>query len=178
MESPAEVPTTDIAADEIFEFVYEDLKRIARRQLRRSDSHVTLSTTELVHESFLKLRASPRFSNRAHFFGSAGRAMRQVLVDFARKLRSEKRGGLYRRVSLSNAEATLEVELDEMLALDSALDGLSAIDPRLTQIVELRFFCGLAEQEIADILGVTTRTVGRGWLKARIILLTALKTSE
>lgn len=178
MDSPAAMPTTDIAADEIFEFVYEDLKRIARQHLRHSEAHVTLSTTELVHESFLKLRASPRFTNRAHFFGSAARAMRQVLVDFARKLRSEKRGGLYRRVSLSDADAALEVQLDEMLALDAALDDLSAIDPRLTQIVELRFFCGLPEQEIADILGVTTRTVARGWLKARLILLQTLQTRE
>ena len=178
MESPAAMPTTDIAADEIFEFVYEDLKRIARQHLRRSDAHVTLSTTELVHESFLKLRASPRFTNKAHFFGSAGRAMRQVLVDFARKLRSEKRGGLYRRISLTDVEATLDVQLDEMLALDAALDQLSAIDARLTQIVELRFFCGLPEQEIADILGVTTRTVARGWLKARLILLETLQTGE
>ena len=178
MVSPAEPPTSDIAADEVFEFVYEDLKRIARRQLRRSRSDVTLSTTELVHESFLKLRASPRFADNAHFFGSAARAMRQVLVDFARKLHSEKRGGSYRRVSLSDADVTLDVELDEMLALDVALDRLSAIDPRLTQIVELRFFCGLPEQEIARILGVTTRTVARGWLKARLILLAALERAE
>jgi RNA polymerase sigma factor (TIGR02999 family) len=178
MESPAAMPTSDIAADEIFEFVYEDLKRIARQHLRRSDAHVTLSTTELVHESFLKLRASPRFTDKAHFFGSAARAMRQVLVDFARKLRSEKRGGLYRRISLTDVEATLDVQLDEMLALDTALDHLSVIDPRLTQIVELRFFCGLPEQEIADILGVTTRTVARGWLKARLILLETLQTGE
>jgi len=101
--------------------------------------------------------------------------MREVLVDFARRLRSEKRGGLYRRVSFSDAEATLEFELDEMLALDAALEQLSAVDPRLTQIVELRFFAGLPEHEIARILGVTTRTVERGWLKARIVLLKALE---
>jgi RNA polymerase sigma factor (TIGR02999 family) len=175
MASPTDMPSTEIAADEVFEFVYEDLKRIARGHLRRSGSRVTLSTTELVHESFLKLRASPRFADNAHFFGSAARAMRQVLVDFARKLHSEKRGGQYRRVSLSESDATLEVQLDEMLALDAALDGLSAIDPRLTQIVELRFFCDLPEQEIARILGVTPRTVARGWLKARLILLAALE---
>jgi len=98
-----------------------------------------------------------------------------VLVDFARKLHSEKRGGQYRRVSLSESDATLEVQLDEMLALDAALDSLSAIDPRLTQIVELRFFCDLPEQEIARVLGVTPRTVARGWLKARLILLAALE---
>jgi RNA polymerase sigma factor (TIGR02999 family) len=176
MATSAKMPATDIVADEIFEFVYDDLKRIARRHLRSSDSHVTLSTTELVHESFLKLRTSPKFTDSAHFFGSAARAMREVLVDFARRLRTQKRGGFYRRISLSDAEGALEVQLDEMLALDSALDRLSAIDPRLTQIVELRFFCGLPEQEIARILGVTTRTVERGWLKARIILLEALES--
>jgi len=175
MASPTDMPSTDIAADEVFEFVYEDLKRIARGHLRRSGASVTLSTTELVHESFLKLRASPRFADNAHFFGSAARAMRQVLVDFARKLHSEKRGGQYRRVSLSESDATLEVQLDEMLALDAALDELSAIDARLTQIVELRFFCDLPEKEIARILGVTPRTVARGWLKARLILLAALE---
>ena len=177
MASPAELPTTDIAADEVFEFVYEDLKRLARRHLRRSGARVTLSTTELVHESFLKLRASPRFTDNAHFFGSAARAMRQVLVDFARRMHSEKRGGHYRRISLSDVDESLDIQLDEMLALDAALDQLSAIDPRLTQIVELRFFCDLAEHDIARILGVTTRTVARGWLKARLILLTALETN-
>jgi RNA polymerase sigma factor (TIGR02999 family) len=176
--SSADAPTTGIAGDQLFEFVYEELKRIARHHLRRSASDVTMSTTELVHESFLKLRASPRFSDNAHFFGSAARAMRQVLVDCARRLHSEKRGGLYRRVSFSDADAALDLQLDEMLALDAALDQLSAIDPELTQLVELRFFCGLPEHEIARILGVTTRTVARRWLKARIILLKALQTAE
>jgi RNA polymerase sigma factor (TIGR02999 family) len=171
-----------ISSDELFEFVYEELKRMARRHLRGSGSKLTISTTELVHESFLKLRATPAFHGRAHFFGAAARAMREVLVDFARHARAEKRGGDYTRISLSDAEADtdagLELQLDEMLALDEALNRLSMVDQRLTQIVELRFFCGLGEQEIAEVLGVTTRTVERNWLKARLVLLKALEPAR
>jgi len=174
MPLPSE-PPAEVVTDEIFEFVYEELKRIARRHLRGAESKVTLSTTELVHESFLKLRVSRAFSDRAHFFGSAARAMREVLVDFARRLRAEKRGGLHARVSLSDVEGVLELELEEMIALDTALNQLSAVDLRLAQIVELRFFAGLPEQEIAEMLGVTTRTVERGWLKARLFLLKQLE---
>ena len=171
-------PRAEVVTDEIFEFVYDELKRVARRHLRGGQSKISLSTTELVHESFLKLRSSRAFSDRAHFFGSAARAMREVLVDFARKLRAEKRGGLQARVSLSDLEGVLELELEEMIALDMALNQLSAVDPRLAQIVELRFFAGLPEQEIADMLGVTTRTIERGWLKARLFLLKALEPAR
>jgi len=164
-----------ITTDDVFEFVYDELKRVARRQLRSASSELTLSTTELVHESFLKLRSSTSFSNRAHFFGSAARAMRQVLVDFARQKRAEKRGGGWKRVTLSDADGALDVELDDMLALDAAIDRLTEVDPRLTRIVELRFFGGLPEKEIASMLGVTPRTVERKWLKARLFLLQALE---
>ena len=174
MDPTSERAPGEITTDEMFEFVYEELKRIARHHLRGTNTGVTLSTTELVHEAFLKLRVSATFSGRAHFFGAAARAMREVLVDFARQLSAEKRGGDYRRVSLSDAEGALEVELDEMLALDDALDRLSAADPRLVKIVELRFFAGLSEREIAELLGVATRTVERNWLKARLFLLAEL----
>jgi RNA polymerase sigma factor (TIGR02999 family) len=176
MKASLGFPAGVVATDEIFEVAYEELKRIARSHLRGADKRVTLCTTELVHEAFLKLRTSPTYSGRPHFFGAAARAMREVLVDFARSHRAEKRGGMHRQVSLSDAECALEVELDEMLALDAALNLLSDADPRLTQVVELRFFCGLPEREIAGILGVATRTVERSWLKARLFLLKALET--
>jgi RNA polymerase sigma factor (TIGR02999 family) len=175
MSSSPEQAPEHVTSDELFEFVYEELKRMARRHLRGAGSKLTLSTTELVHESFLKLRATPSFRGRAHFFGAAGRAMREVLVDFARHARAEKRGGDYTRISLSDAETGIELQLDEMLALDDALHRLSGVDQRLTQIVELRFFCGLDASEIADVLGVTPRTVDRNWLKARLVLLKALE---
>lgn len=173
-----ERPTEAFSADAISAFVYDELKRLARWHLRRADARVTLSTTDLVHEAYLRLRGSPAFAGRAHFFGAAARAMRQVLVDFARHARAAKRGGARRRVPLGDAEGALELELDQMLALDAALDRLSKLDERLARIVELRFFAGLPEREIAEMLGVTTRTVERHWLKARLILLRELEPAR
>lgn len=160
-----------------FSVVYHELKRLARHQLHRLDANATLCTTELVHEAFLKLGdgTDADWDSRAHFFGSASRAMRQVLVDFARRRRAGKRGGSWRRVSLSDAGADLQIELDEILALDAALEHLDAVDHRLREVVELRFFGGLSEQDIGRILGVSRRTVERDWLKARLFLLHELR---
>ena len=167
----------DLGADEeLYEHAYEELKRLAHRQLRVFDANATISTTELVHEAFLKLqqRSGAKWQHRAHFYGAASRAMRQVLVDFARRRLAAKRGGGDTRVSLSNAEASLDIELDDMLNLDAALHQLNAVDQRLRQIVELRFFGGMGEREVAEILGVTSRTVERNWTKARLFLLREL----
>ena len=150
---------------------------MARHHLRVGNDAATLSTTELVHESFLKLRggSSTDWQGNAHFFGAASRAMRQVLVDFARRRRAEKHGGGATRVSLNDGDAALQIELDEILALDAALDRLASMDERLRQIVELRFFGGFSEREVAELLGVTPRTIERNWLKARLFLLRELK---
>ena len=163
--------------DDLYQIAYDELKRMARHHLRAIDGTATLSTTELVHESFLKLRrgSASDWEGRAHFFGAASRAMRQVLVDFARRRRAEKHGGGATRVSLSDGDAALQIELDEILALDDALDRLSAVDERLRQIVELRFFGGFSEVEVSELLGVTPRTIERNWLKARLFLLRELK---
>ena len=162
--------------DRLLPVVYEELKRLARHHRRSAGDRSTLCTTELVHEAFFKLAGPDRSSweGRAHFFGAASRAMRQVLIDFARKRNAAKRGGDPQMVSLSQAGAALELELDELLELDAALDRLDALDPRLRRIVELRFFGGLADDEIAPMLGVSTRTVGREWLKAKLYLLNEL----
>jgi RNA polymerase sigma factor (TIGR02999 family) len=162
-----------ITPDALFPIVYDELKRVARRQLRLVAAHATISTTELVHEAFLKLarNADPAWEGRAHFFGTAARAMRQVLVEFARRRNAAKRGGGNRPVTLSDAQASLQVEIDSILALDQALGQLDKIDARLRQVVELRFFAGLPSPEIAQLLGVTARTVERDWLKAKLILL-------
>ena len=161
--------------DEMYALVYEELKRIARFQLR-GNAKATLSTTELVHEAFLKLGHGPAsgWDGRAHFFGAASRAMREVLVDFARRRKAAKRGGSLQRVSLGGNDQALDMQLDEILALDAALEQLDTVNDRLRQIVELRFFGGLGEAEVAEILGVTTRTVERNWLKARLFLLREL----
>ena len=164
------------SSDELYERVYGELKRMAHAHLRRG-GRATLSTTELVHESFLKLDAGsdPRWEGNAHFFGAASRAMRQVLVDFARRRRAAKRGGSVTPVSLRDGDAVLELELDEIIAVDDALNRLDAVDAQLRQLVELRFFAGLGEREIAEVLGVTTRTVERHWVKARLLLLRELE---
>jgi RNA polymerase sigma factor (TIGR02999 family) len=162
--------------DPLFPILYHELKQLARRRLRDVGAGATLSTTELVHETFLKLGDEPDadWESRAHFFGSASRAMRQVLVDFARRRGAAKRGGSWHRVSLSDAGAALQVEMDEILALDAALERLDAVDHRLREVVELRFFGGLSEQDVAGILDVSPRTVERDWLKARLFLLNEL----
>jgi RNA polymerase sigma factor (TIGR02999 family) len=159
--------------DSLYPLVYEELKRIARHHLRATDAKATLSTTELVHEAYLKISPAPTagWDGKGHFFGAASRAMRQVLVDFARRRGATKRGGDMQRVSLGGNESALDLELDSILTLDAALDRLNALDPRLRQIVELRYFAGLTENEIAAVLGVTVRTIERNWLKARMFLL-------
>jgi RNA polymerase sigma factor (TIGR02999 family) len=163
---------TETSDDEVYRHAYHELKRMASHHLRTAARGTTLSTTELVHESYLKLRGSANldWQGRAHFFGAASRAMRQVLVDFARRRRATKRGGEATRVSLSEGEAELQVELDEILALDEALARLAAVDERLRQIVELRFFGGFSGREVADLLGIAPRSVERYWLQARLFL--------
>lgn len=162
-------PTTDA----LFPVVYEELKRIARHQRRAADANSPLCTTELVHEAYSKLAgpAGSSWDDRAHFFGAASRAMRQVLVDLARHRQALKRGGDVQMVSLSEAGASIEVELDSILELDEALDRLNVVSERLRQIVELRYFGGMSDDEIARLLGVSARTVARDWIKARLFLL-------
>jgi RNA polymerase sigma factor (TIGR02999 family) len=168
------------AEEALYALVYEELKRIARHHLRVTNARATLSTTELVHEAYLKISPGPEmgWDGRGHFFGAASRAMRQILVDFARRRGATKRGGDMQRVSLGEDAGTLEVELDSILTLDAALEKLDALDPRLRKIVELRYFGGLTEHEVADLLGVTVRTVERNWLKARMFLLREMDRSD
>jgi RNA polymerase sigma factor (TIGR02999 family) len=171
---PLPFPSND--DDALYALVYVELKRIAHHHLRTVEANATLSTTELVHEAFLKLGGvDAAWEGRSHFFGAASRAMREVLVDFARRRRAAKRGADASHVSLTSGEALIEVELDELVELDEALDRLNAVDERLRQIVELRFFGGFTEREVADLLGVTTRTVERNWIKARLFLLKELE---
>lgn len=152
--------------------IYAELKRLARHHLRTRAAGATISTTDLLHDAYLKFGEQPSktWQDRAHFFGSASRAMRQVLVDYARHRHALKRGGGARVITLGDQDAALEVEVDDLLAIDAALVQLRLVDPRLCQLVELRFFAGLDEASIADVLRCSTRTVRRDWLKAKLLL--------
>jgi RNA polymerase sigma factor (TIGR02999 family) len=154
------------ALERLIPLVYEDLRRLARRQLSHEYAERTLNATALVHESYLKLGQGVMLArDRAHFLAIAARAMRQVLVDHARDRKAAKRGGgSWERTTLTDGARQEEFDPDRLLALDEALAKLA---PRHRQVVECRFFGGMDEQEIAAALGVSERTVHRDWIKAR-----------
>jgi RNA polymerase sigma-70 factor (ECF subfamily) len=156
------------ALDELTPLVYAELRRLATRYMRREAPGNTLQPSALVNEAFLRLvdQRDVRWQNRAHFFGVAAQLMRRVLIDSARRHASGKRGGGTLRVSVSEA-AGVARQASEMLALDRALTGLAEMDPRKGRIVEMKFFGGLTTEEVAVVLGVTTRTVEREWRAAR-----------
>jgi len=157
------------AQDRLFSLVYDELRRIAHRQMAGERPDHTLDTTGLLHEAYLRLvdQASADWADRVHFFAVASNAMRRILVDYARRFRTAKRGGAPRRVSLTDAMLVTEERADTLLAVDEALGELARIDERLSRVVECRFFAGLTEAETAQVLGVTDRTVRRDWIKAK-----------
>lgn len=157
-----------------FSSIYDDLKRCARRQLRNQRDGLT--TVSLVNETYLRISADPGFrpQDRAQLIGLTSRAMREVLVDQYRAMATVKRGGGKRAVTLSEEIVGDERDAVEALALDRALARLEAVDRRLAQVVEWRYFGGYSESEIAQALAVTERTVQRDWRKARAYLLLAL----
>lgn len=162
----------ETAAERLMPLVYEELRRLARAYLRRERGDHTLQPTALVNEAYLKLvdQASVSWQNRHHFYGIAARMMRRVLVDHARERAAEKRGGARRRVSLEEADVTTFERAAELVALDEALQKLSAVFPRKAQVVEMRFFGGFGVDEAAEILGVSDKTVMREWESAKLWL--------
>jgi len=162
--------------DGLVELAYHELRMIAHRHLAargHGGGGDTLQTTALVHEAYLKLAASGArgvWRDEAHFRAVASVAMRQILVDRARARATSKHGGGLTRVSLDADAISASDDPDMLLALDAALDRLATLSPRLAQLVELRFYGGLSDQEIAGELGVTARTVQRDWTKARMLL--------
>jgi len=158
-----------LAADVLWQMTYEELHRIAKRHLYRERPDHTLSATALVHEAYIRLVDQDRieWQNRAHFFSVASQVCRRILVDYARKRRAQKRGGIRARVTLDDAVATVDGESDEILALHEALERLAVIDQRLAKLVECRYYGGLSEVETAEVLGISERTVRRDWLKAK-----------
>lgn len=161
------------ALDRLVPLVYEDLRRVAHRQLDRESGGHTLQTTALIHEAYLKLAGggSVGATSRAHFLAIAARAMRQVLVDYARKRKAAKRGGGVISVTLGDEPQPADASAEDLLALDEALEQL---EPRQRQVIECRFFGGMEEKDIAVALGVSERTVRRDWVKARAWLYKSL----
>jgi RNA polymerase sigma factor (TIGR02999 family) len=166
------------AADQAFALLYADLQRLAHSRMRRSGSMTMLDTTALVHESWLRFQGAGEavFADRQHFMGYAARVMHTVVVDFVRARSAAKHGGDVEHVTLNTAigDAAAVRHDDEILRVDEAMQQLAVADTRLHDVVELRYFGGLTEAEIAAILGVTERTVQRDWHKARLFLSAAL----
>jgi RNA polymerase sigma factor (TIGR02999 family) len=162
--------------DALFSLVYNRLRLMARSRLRATGGQ-TLDATALVHEAFLRFVDATRldFHDRQHFFAVAGRAMRQIAVDHARRRLAAKRGGGLVHTTDPDGQATRETPLDEVLAIDEALARLADTSPRLVEVVELCFFAGLTTDEAGEALGVTGRTVKREWQKARILLQALLR---
>jgi RNA polymerase sigma factor (TIGR02999 family) len=164
------------ALDQLTPLVYDELRRMARRYMKQQPAGHTLQTTALIHEAYLRLvgQKEKHWGNRAHFFAVAAQAMRHILVDYARARKMAKRGGGAYQVSLDEALVIGPEGGDDLVALNDALDALAKLDRRQSQVVELRFFGGLTEEEISEVLNVSTRTVRSDWRLARSWLLREL----
>lgn len=169
---------SDAALGRLYELLYAELHRIAHARLRHADDHAQLQTTGLVNESFLRLLKTGRLQvdDRAHFLAYAARTMRSIVVDFARERLAARRGAGATHVTLGTTLAeSLALDTTQIVRIHEALEELGQADARLVQVVEMRFFAGLDEKEIAEALQVSTRTVERDWDKARAFLFDALR---
>ena len=168
------------ALDKLMPLVYEELHRIARRHIGRERPGHTLQTTALVNEAYLRLidQRRVRWQNRAHFFSIAARLMRRILVDHARAHHYAKRGGTAIKVSLNKAIDVSRERAAELVSLDDAMTALAALDPRKSQVVELRFFGEMSVEETAQVLDLSPITIKREWSKARAWLHREMQQSE
>ena len=159
------------AADAVFAALYEQLHRMARRELVRRGSGVTLGATTLLHDAYLDMsgRDGKAFPDRNRFMGYASRVMRNIIVDYARRHQAQKRGGQFEITSLRTG-VDVVANAEELTSISEALDELATFDDRLARIVDLKFFCGFSFAEIAGMLDLSERTVQRDWEKARIYL--------
>jgi len=169
----------DAALAELTPLVYEELRRVAHRHLSGQKPNHTLQTTALANEAYLRLadQTNPRWQDRAHFFAVAARAMRQILVDYARSQRAGKRGGGAFKVELDEAALVSPEQSKEIVDLHEALEQLSALDSRKAQVVELKYFGGLNHEEIAEVLKISRITVRRDWEFAKLWLYTELQNA-
>jgi RNA polymerase sigma factor (TIGR02999 family) len=156
-----------IPADALVAALYDDLRRLARRSRWQVSAGGTLQTTALVHEAYLKLQHAPGFVDRQHFLRSAAVAMRHILINIARDALADKRGAGAQRVSLDDAPELATEDAAALLEVDQVLSRLRSVSDRLAQVVECRFFAGYSDEETAEALGLSDRTVRRDWLKAR-----------
>jgi RNA polymerase sigma factor (TIGR02999 family) len=165
------------AADRLFEATYGDLRKLARARLRAGGRNTVLDTSALVHESYLRFAGagSLRLNDRVHFMRWAARVMRSVIVDFARRRNAERRGGAKAQITLTTGIGPAPGGAREILAVHDALDELARLDVRMAHVVELRYFGGMTEPEVAEALGIAERTVRRDWEKARLFLREALR---
>lgn len=170
----------ETALDQLMPLVYDELRRMARNYMRRQPSGHTFQTTELIHEAYLKLAKQDERSwqNRAHFFGVAASAMRHILVDYARGKSSKKRGGWQEKVTLTDDAAVSIKRSKDIVALDDALKNLATLDQRKSRVVELKYFGGITNDEIAEVLKISTDTVKRDWRFARTWLLRELSVAQ
>ena len=167
------------AFDKIFELLYPELRQVARRRLSRGSGDGLMETTALVNECYLKFlkRETLTPSDRGHFLAYAATVMRSIIVDAARAAKTDRRGGEAQQVTLdSELMGSLPAASDEILAVHTALEDLGRIDERLARVVEMRYFGGLEDDEIAEALGLSSRTVRRDWDKARLLLAHALRS--
>jgi RNA polymerase sigma-70 factor (ECF subfamily) len=157
------------ALERLMPLVYDELRQMARNYMRRQPSGHTFQTTELIHEAYLKIvrGEEKRWQNRAHFFGVAAKAMRHILVDYAKSKRRNKRGGWQDRITFVEEMAVSSRRSEEIVALDDALNQLAVLDERKVRVVEMKFFGGLTAEEIAAVLKVSPETIKRDWNFAR-----------
>ncbi|MEM1128238.1 MAG: sigma-70 family RNA polymerase sigma factor [Bacteroidota bacterium] len=174
----ARLGSDQAAADELLRRVYDELREMAERQLRRERAGHTLDATALVHEAYVKLIGQERvaWNNRAHFFGVAALAMRRVLINYAQRRLADKRGGGAPLVTFEDDVVARASRAEEIVALDEALDRLARYNERQARVVTYRFFGGLKQDEIAELLGISVPTVQRDWRLARAWLSRALTT--
>ena len=171
--TPSSGDAEDPAASErLFATLYGELHRLARRELSRRGSNITLGATTLLHEAYLDMSARDGmvFPDRARFMAYAARAMRGLIIDYARRRYAQKRGGLFELTSLQTTVADRLTDAKELEQISDALDALATVDPALAEVVDLKFFCGFSFTEIAAMRGVSERTVQRHWEKARLYL--------
>jgi RNA polymerase sigma factor (TIGR02999 family) len=167
------------AAEQLLEIVYQDLRRLAAHQFQQENAGHTLQPTALVHELYMRLFAGEPVAcqDRGHFFAIAAQQIRRILVDHARARRAKKRGGEHLRVTITDLSTVSDTD-EDLLAVDVVLSRLQRLDSRAAKVVELRFFAGLEEKEIAEFLGVSVATVKRDWIFARAWLETQLKPTQ
>jgi RNA polymerase sigma factor (TIGR02999 family) len=168
------------AHEKLVPLVYEQLHRVAQREMRRERPGQTLQTTALVHEAYMRLVGAENLSwqNRAHFFAVSARMMRRILIDVARAKRNLKHGAGALQVTMDEALAISSEPSVDLIALDEALNRLTALHPRQSEIVEMRYFGGLKEEEIAEVLNVSLRTVQQDWRLARLWLYRELRPEQ